>query len=131
MKKLFYSIVTCAVILSLTACSSMSVSTKMYNEIYDHVTQNIDTLSPTKETEFYDYEATGISVGGVYYGYYYSENNEFIIPDFYKGNDFDTIKNDTHEAEDGIYFGKPNNGTDWCYIKKITNHWYYYELHWA
>ncbi len=131
MKKLLYSIVACALILSLTACSGMTVSNKMYNEIYNYVTQNIDTLSPTKETEFYDYETTGSSIGGVYYGYYYSENNKFIIPDFYKGNDFDIIKNDKHETDDGIYFGKPNNGTDWCYVKKITNRWYYYELHWA
>ena len=32
---------------------------------------------------------------------------------------------------DGVYFGRPNNGTDWCYIKQISDNWYYYELHWA
>lgn len=31
----------------------------------------------------------------------------------------------------GTYFGKPNNGTDWCFVKQITNNWYYYELHWG
>ena len=33
--------------------------------------------------------------------------------------------------DDGVYFGSPNNGTDWCYIKRISDNWYYYELHWA
>ena len=41
------------------------------------------------------------------------------------------IQNDMHEGDGGAYFGKPNNGTDWCFIKKISDKWYYYELHWA
>jgi hypothetical protein len=31
----------------------------------------------------------------------------------------------------GTYFGKPNNGTDWCFAKQTINNWYYYELHWG
>ena len=39
------------------------------------------------------------------------------------------IQNDLHNYDGGVYFGKPNNGTDWCFIKKISDNWCYYELH--
>ena len=65
--------------------------------------------------------------GGVYYGYYYTANNDIEVPDFYAGGNL----GERYEADGGTYFGKPNNGTDWCFIKKITDKWYYYELHWA
>ena len=112
---------------SFTACEGMSVSTKRYDEISNYVLENIDTLSPEKEIEFFDYEATGLSIGGVYYGYYYTANNDIEVPDFYAGGNL----GERYEADGGTYFGKPNNGTDWCFIKKITDKWYYYELHWA
>jgi len=131
MKKLCAVLIISAVIISLSACSGMSVSNKKYDEIANYVSAHIDTFSSEKEIEFFDYETTGLSIGGVYYGYYYTANNEVRLPDFYKGNDLYKIKNDKHEADGGVYFGKPNNGTDWCYIKEITDHWYYYELHWA
>ena len=105
----------------------MSVSNKRYDEISGYVLENIDTLSPKKEIQFFDYEATGLSIGGVYYGYYYTTNNAIEVPDFYSGDNLGEI----YEADGGTYFGKPNNGTDWCFIKKITDKWYYYELHWA
>ena len=41
------------------------------------------------------------------------------------------MRNDRRAADGGEYFGRPNNGTDWCFVKKITDCWYYYELHWA
>ena len=80
-----------------------------------------------KETEFFDYDATGLSIGEVYYEYYYTENNEAIVPDFYSGDNM----GEKFEDDKGIYFGKPNNGTDWCFVKQIINNWYYYELHWG
>ncbi len=131
MKKLLSLFVSCFILLSLSACSGMSVSNKMYNEISKYVTENMDTFSPTEKNEFYDYETTGLSNGGVYYGYYYSSENELLLPDFYGGNDLGKIQNDMYEDDGGVYFGKPNNGTDWCFIKKVSDNWYYYELHWA
>lgn len=131
MKKMLCLLILCSVVLSLSACSGMSVSNKMYNEISDYVTENKDTISPTSEIEFYDYKATGLSIGGVYYGYYYSAAGEFLLPDFYCGNDLEKIQNDMREDDGGVYFGKPNNGTDWCFIKEISDNWHYYELHWA
>ena len=127
MKKILLFSFLLLLIFSLSACEGMSVSTKRYDEISGYVLENIDTLSPKKELEFFDYETTGLSIGGVYYGYYYTANNDIEVPDFYSGGNL----GERYEADGGTYFGKPNNGTDWCFIKKITDKWYYYELHWA
>ena len=131
MKRLWSLLIFCLVILCLSSCSEISVSNKMYNDISEHVSKNMDTFSPTEENVFYDYKTTGLGVGGVYYGYYYASKNELLLPDFYDGNDLEKIQNDMHEEHGGMYFGKPNNGTDWCFIRKISENWYYYELHWA
>ena len=112
---------------SFASCGGMTVSTEKYDEISSCVLENIDALSPEKELEFFDYETAGVSIGGVYYGYYYTANNDIEVPDFYSGGNL----GERYEADGGTYFGKPNNGTDWCFIKKITDKWYYYELHWA
>ena len=127
MKRFISFLILVLLMFSFTACEGMSVSTKRYDEISNYVLENIDTLSPEKEIEFFDYEATGLSIGGVYYGYYYTANNDIEVPDFYAGGNL----GERYEADGGTYFGKPNNGTDWCFIKKITDKWYYYELHWA
>ena len=127
MKRLVSVLILILLMFSFTACEGMSVSTKRYDEISNYVLENIDTLSPEKEIEFFDYEATGLSIGSVYYGYYYTANNDIEVPDFYAGGNL----GERYEADGGTYFGKPNNGTDWCFIKKITDKWYYYELHWA
>ena len=127
MKRLISILILVLLMFSFTACEGMSVSTKRYDEISGYVLENIDTLSPKKELEFFDYETTGLSIGGVYYGYYYTANNDIEVPDFYSGGNL----GERYEADGGTYFGKPNNGTDWCFIKKITDKWYYYELHWA
>ena len=127
MKRLLSILILVLLMFSFTACEGMSVSTKRYDEISGYVLENINTLSPEKEIEFFDYEATGLSIGGVYYGYYYTANNDIEVPDFYSSGNL----GERYEADGGTYFGKPNNGTDWCFIKKITDKWYYYELHWA
>ena len=127
MKRLVSVLSSVLFLFSFTACEGMSVATKRYDEISNYVIENIDTLLPEKELEFFDYEATGLSIGGVYYGYYYTANNDIEVPDFYSDGNL----GERYEADGGTYFGKPNNGTDWCFIKKITDKWYYYELHWA
>ena len=127
MKRFISFLILALLMFSFTACEGMSVSTKRYDEISNYVLENIDTITTEKEIEFFDYEATGLSIGGVYYGYYYTANNDIEVPDFYSGGNL----GERYEADGGTYFGKPNNGTDWCFIKKITDKWYYYELHWA
>lgn len=127
MKRLLSILTFVLVMLSFTACKGMSVSNKRYDEISNFVLENIDTLTSEKEIEFFDYEITGLSMGGVNYGYCYTANNEITVPDYYSGGNL----GEKYEVDDGIYIGKPNNGTDWCFIKKITDNWFYYELHWA
>lgn len=127
MKNLLLILIAGLIMFSFVSCGEMTVSTEKYNEISNYVSENIEVLSPEKEIEFFDYEETGLSIGGVYYGYYYTANNDIEIPDFYSGGNL----GERYEADGGTYFGKPNNGTDWCFIKKITDKWYYYELHWA
>lgn len=111
----------------LVACTGMSISTKRYDEISDFVLKNKDTILSKKEIEFFDYETTGLSIGGVYYGYYYTSNNDVVVPDFY----MDDNLGEQYKDDGGIYFGKPKSGKDWCFIKQITDKWYYYELHWG
>ena len=96
-----------------------------YNEISNHVLKNIDSLSSEKDIEFFEYETTGSFLSGVDYGYYYTVSNEIALPDYYFGDSL----GEPYKADGGAYFGKPNNGTDWCFIKLITDHWFYYELH--
>lgn len=115
------------IVISFVACGGMCISIARYEKISNYVLENIDVLSVEKEIEFFDYETTGLTVGGVYYGYYYTAKNEIVVPDFYDGNNL----GERYEADGGTYFGKPNNGTDWCFIKMITDKWYYYELHWG
>ena len=127
MKRFISFLILVLLLFTFTACEGMSVSTKIYDEISNYVLENIDAFSPEKEIEFFDYKATGLGIGGVYYGYYYTANNDIEVPDFYAGGNL----GERYEADGGTYFGKPNNGTDWCFIKKIADNWYYYELHWA
>ena len=127
MKRIISVLILVLLLFTFNACKDVSVSNKTYDEISNYVLENINIITPEKELEFFDYEATGISIGGVYYGYYYTQTNDIEIPDFYAGGNL----GERYEADGGIYFGKPNNGTDWCFIKKITDKWYYYELHWA
>ena len=117
-----------SLIILLVGCEGMSVSTAKYDEIKEFVKNNADKIQVTGDVEFFTYKTTGISIGAVYYGYYYSENNEVLLPDYYRGND--DIR-EPQAKDGGAYFGRPNNGTDWCFVKQISDHWFYYELHWA
>lgn len=127
MKKCTSILICIFIMLSLNACSGMSISSERYDEISNYVLENSGILLPEKELEFFDYETNGLSIGGVYYGYYYTVDDKIVIPDFYSDDNL----GEPYEADGGIYFGKPNNGTDWCFIKEITDNWYYYELHWG
>ena len=68
MRKLFSILICVIVITSLTACEGQYVSNKKYDEISNYVLDNIDAFSTEKEIEFFDYETTGLGIGGVYYG---------------------------------------------------------------
>lgn len=127
MKRLSLILAFVLIVSCFTACTKTSMSTQGYDEISNYVLENKDSITTKKELEFFDYEATGLTVGGVYYGYYYTANNEVVVPVFY----VDDNLGEQYEADGGTYFGKPNDGTDWCFVKQIADNWYYYELHWG
>ena len=81
MKKLFSVLICVAFMLFVTACEGISISNKRFDEISNYVLDNFETLSSEKEIEFFDYETTGLSIGGVYYGYYFSAENELSLYD--------------------------------------------------
>ena len=56
MKKLISVLICAFIVFSFTACNGMSISNSKYNEISDYVLDNMETLSPEKETEFFDYD---------------------------------------------------------------------------
>ncbi len=127
MKRLSLILTFVLIVSCFTACTKTSISTQRYDEISNYVLENKDSITTEKELEFFDYEATGLTVGGVYYGYYYTANNEVVVPSFYVEDNL----GEQYEADGGTYFGKPNDGTDWCFVKQIADNWYYYELHWG
>ena len=127
MKKVLLILTFVLVVTFTTTCGGMSISEKQYNQISNYVLENENIIAHKDDIEFFDYDTAGLCVGGVYYGYYYTSDNEIVVPDFYSGEDL----GEPYEADDGVYFGKPNNGTAWCFIKQITDNWYYYELHWG
>ena len=131
MKKFLCFLMSFVFVFTLTSCGEVVVSQKRYNEISKYVVDNIDTLCSEKEIEFFDYKSTGLSIGGTYYGYYFTANDEIVVPDFYNGNDLDEMNNQKHKQDGGVYLCKPNSGSDWCFVRKITENWYYYELHWT
>ncbi len=127
MKKLSIIFIAVFVAVILSSCSGTSVSNEKYSEISDYISENAVSYSLEKDIEFFEYKSVGLSTAGVEYGYYYTAGNEIVIPDIYYGNDL----SEEYEDDGGTYFGKPNNGTDWCFVKKIKDNWYYYELHWS
>ena len=127
MRKRLFLIPCLLIFIFFVGCNGMTISTARYNEIKEYVETHANKIVVSGDVEFFTYKTTGLSIGGVYYGYYYSESNDVLIPDYYSG---DNIGN-AETKDDGTYFGKPNNGTDWCYVKQIMDHWFYYELHWA
>ena len=125
MKKLLSIIISIVLILSLVSCEGMAISNKRYEEISNYVLENIETLSSEKEIEFFDYETTGLSIGGVYYGYYWTVNNMgyagqsyynddiyygvrpvIEVPKWMFGESFEfTIDGVTYEAKEGMTWG--------------------------
>lgn len=115
------------VILLLILVGSGGMSNKKYSIVSEYVTDNYENSSVKNDTEFFEYESTGLCVGGIDYGYYFSADNEVLVPDYYSGG----ALGEKYSDDGGTYFGKPDNGTDWYFAKKIVDKWYYYELHWS
>ena len=126
MKKIISIFVLILIAASLTACGT-SFSKSNYKEISSYVLENKDVIPRNSDTEFYTHKTTGIYDAGIIYGYYYTESDEILIAgdDVYPAD----LGNDIYESDGGTYIGKPNSGVDWYFTKKITDNWYYFELH--
>ena len=126
MKKFVSVLFLVLIVFSVTACGA-SFSKSSYKEISSYVLENKDVIPHQKDTEFYTHKTTGLFDAGVFYGYYYTRSNEIAVAgdDVYPSN----LGTDVYDADGGTYFGRPNNGTDWYFTKKITDNWYYFELH--
>ena len=124
MKKFISIFILILVVVSVTACGT-SFSKSDYQEISDFVLENERYIPHTKTTEFYVHKTMGEPPNTVYCGYYFSESDEIAIADFYTRGKLGKES----QSNGGTYFGKPNGGTDWYFTKKITDNWYYFELH--
>lgn len=113
------------IIFSVTACGT-SYSDDKYEEISSYVLENANYIPHTGEVEFFIHETTGISPNTTYFGYYFSGNNEPLFADFYEHNN---LGKDVYQDDGGTYFGKPSASKDWYFTKKITENWFYFELH--
>ena len=131
MKRVISLLLCLAAAASLTGCvgcKGAAVSNREYREIAAYVEENGADLVPAADTAFFEFETSGLGIGGVYYGYYYSERSELLVPDFYSGGD---LGGECLQKDGGTYFGLPRNGNDWCFVRQIQDRWFYYELHWA
>lgn len=127
MKRIIAVLLVALLLFSFVSCGANTVSDKKYEQIKAHVLENIENLTPESNVsvKFFDYKVSGILFGTVAYGYYYTMDNEVVVPDFYVVDDC----GEPYEADGGTYFGTPNGESDWCFIKQITSNWYYYEWH--
>ena len=120
MKRIFVILAVLCLLFTLTACRGKHISYDNQEKVAKYVTGNLKVLYSEKETEFFVYEVKS----GVRYGYYYTAENEVIWPEGFSG---DTTK--SKKAHGGRYFGKVGGEDEWCFIKEITDNWYYYEWH--
>ena len=124
MKKLMALFVIVAFVFMLVACGTTH-SESYYEEIFDYVNEHKSTISHTGEIEYYFYDTIANTNENTYYGYYYSKNNE-IAP--CEQDKMDLPKSYT-EDDGGYYFGEVSDKSDWSFVKKIDNNWYYFETH--
>ena len=121
--KIAISITIIAVIVALSPFAAISIigkvkNHKIRNEVFAYVLENKNNieLHDRNERQEFLYTATGLSIGGVEYGYYYSPDDDYFI------------KGESYKGGYRIY-GIPDEPTDWYYTEKICENWFYYEIH--
>jgi len=88
------------------------------DETFEYVLENKDEIeleNPALRQEFC-YKSTGLSIGGVEYGYIYNPSNDFSYGGEKYWNGYRT-------------YGIPDEDTDWYYEERICENWFYYEIH--
>ena len=129
MKRVCFGVICCLLVVALTACGGAAISREYKNAVTKYVNENLEAFSPEGSVQFYNFATKDKVKDSIVYGYYYSENDEPVFPDFYTGDDYDQIIDDVSSGEDGFYWGTPSNKSDWCYTYRITDCWFYFELH--
>ena len=117
----------CIILIALTILLSPIIAIYMYgkvqnfrirNDVFEYVLENKDAieLKNKNESEEFIFTTTGLSIGGVEYGYYYSPYNDYSM---------------TGEPNKKGYRinGIPDESTDWYYTERICENWFYYEIH--
>ena len=107
-----------AIILATGTVFSEVQRHRIRGEIISYIQENRDniTLINSDSYQKFFYTATGLQDGGVEYGYYYA-------PD------------DDHRVQGEPYrkgyrtYGIPDDDTDWYYTERISENWFYYEIH--
>ena len=126
MKKIVCILIIVIFALSLVSCGGEKYSKDYYEEIKTYI-KNANGLTPpeSKDVEYYFYNTINDVTENTYYGYYYTKNGDklncaqdkMILPIAYT------------EGDGGYYFGKVSDSSDWSFVKKIENNWYYFETH--
>ena len=124
MKKLICVLIIAIFAFALVSCTE-NYSKNYYEEISTFVRESNGIVPPLKDVEYYFYDTVNSENTNDYYGYYYTKNDEklscaqdkMILPSTYT------------EEDDGYYFGKVGDKSDWSFVKKIAENWYYFEVH--
>ena len=117
----------CIILLTITILLSPLIAVHVYgkfqnhrirNEVFSLVFETKDSikLDDVNQSQEFFYTATGLSIGGVEYGYYYSPNDDY------------SIKGESYKRGYRTY-GIPDESTDWYYTERICENWFYYEIH--
>lgn len=125
MKKLIIgiSVILLALLIILSPFFVISIlgniqNSRIRNEVFTYVLENknsIELHDMSRSQEFF-YTATGLSIGGIEYGYYYAPDNDYHL----KGEPY---------KKGFRVFGIPDEPTDWYYTERICVNWFYYEIH--
>ena len=124
MKKLTVIFFVLLFTLAFSSCG-VKYSKDTYEEISDYVNSHQSEYSCVGETEWYFYNTENGKTENSYYGYYYTKSEQ-IISCAQSGME---LPNEYTEKDGGYYFGNVSDTSDWSFIKKIDNNWYYFEVH--
>ena len=125
MKKITFCLMTLILILCVSSCGK-GFSKGKYDEVSKYVNENKENITVDSEIEYYNYEANTSGFVNITYGYYYTEKSEIVSCAQDKMN---LPTEYTELADGGYYFGEVSENSDWSFIRKITDNWYYFEVH--
>ena len=125
MKKFAFCLLTIILILCVSSCGK-GFSKSKYEEVSKYVNENKGNVEAYTDIEYYNYEVVTKGFENITYGYYYTKNDE--IHSCQQGQM--SLPTEYTEIDDGgYYFGEVSENSDWSFIRKITDNWYYFEVH--